>query len=219
MRRLFLPLLLLATLATACDGWVYVVPTFPAPPASPTPMILSPTALILTAIPSNTAAWDTPSPSATPTEVTAEPATATPTTEPTGTPTSGAPLGLEVQVEVLGCSTSFDITHGMGEVTDAFVTIHNTGESPLNDLCATLYALDEGRPHPDKTVCVPELPGSHMVTLKLTVDSTYQKDTPIQVEVKSSEQLITRVGQPSCSDMNLAPVPPPSLKTPFPNLP
>jgi len=33
----------------ACDGWVYVVPTFPAPPPTITPSIYTPTPVFLTA--------------------------------------------------------------------------------------------------------------------------------------------------------------------------
>jgi hypothetical protein len=141
------------------------------------------------------------------------PTTIEPTFSPTTTGEADDPL---VQVEVLGCKTSFDITHGMGEVTDAFVTLRNESGAPVTDLCATLFALDEGRPHPDKTVCIPLLPDSHVVTLKLTVDSTFQEATPIQVETRSGEHLLLRVGQPSCTDIDLAPPPSANLKTPFP---
>jgi hypothetical protein len=213
MRKQSPLILLLALLTTACDGWVYVVPTFPAPPPSPTPGILSPTPLFLTASPSNTPVLETPSPSATPTGLVTQTSTETASPSPTATSES---VDLNIMVKVLGCKTSFDITHGMGEVTDAFVTLSNQSGVAASDLCATLYALDEGRPHPDKTVCIPSLPDGNMVTLKLTVDSTYKQATPIQVEVKSGGQLITRVGQPSCEDIELMSPPSSTLKTPLP---
>jgi hypothetical protein len=119
-------------------------------------------------------------------------------------------------VEVLGCNTSLDISHGMGEVTNAFVRLKNNTGTDLMDVCATLVALDEGRIHPDKTVCVPELKHSLQVTLKLTVDSTYRADTPVQVEVKSSGNLLSRIGQESCTDIGLFGPSPDSLKTPAP---
>jgi hypothetical protein len=214
--RTRIPLVLLASfLISACDGWVYVVPTFPAPPPSLTPAILSPTPLFLTITPSETPQLLTPSlTSEIPTDTATQPSI-TETSTPTPTAT-GEPLIYDLIAEVLGCQTSFDISHGMGEVTDAFITLRNQGKVQVNDLCVTLFALDEGRPHPDKTACITSLPAGYVVTLKLTVDSTYNEATPIQVEVKQGENLITRVGQPSCTDIGLVPPPSASLNTPFP---
>ena len=61
-----------------------------------------------------------------------------------------------VAVDILGCNTSIDITHGMGEVTNAYVTVKNTGMVDLPNTCALLRAIDEDREHPDKKVCVAE---------------------------------------------------------------
>ena len=136
--------------------------------------------------------------------------TATAFTEaPSPTNTATLPSVLpNIILEVLGCNTSIDITHGMGEVTNAYIILKNFTGTDMIDVCTTLAALDEGRVHPDKTVCVPELKRGFQVTLKLTVDSTYKADTPIQVEVKSSGNLIARIGQDSCTDIGLfAPAP------------
>jgi len=101
-------------------------------------------------------------------------------------------------------------------VTNAFVTLKNNTGTDLTDVCTTLYALDEGRVHPDKTVCVPSLAHGQQVTIKLTVDSTYQQNTPIQIEVKSGETLLSRIGQDSCTDIGLFSPSPGSLLTPVP---
>jgi len=132
----------------------------------------------------------------------------------TFTSTPGQP---SVSVEVLGCNTSIDVTHGMGEVTNAFVTLKNTGNVELTNLKATLNALDEGREHPDKTVEVTTLPPGYQVTLKLTVDSTYQEESPIQVEVTGDAGLFQRVGAASCRDIGLFAPNPASLNTPIPS--
>jgi len=209
MKKL-LPLFLLLILSlSACDGWVYTVPTFPAPPPTITPSIYSPTPVILTL----TSTLEAPTETATeiiPTE------TAMVTTEaPIPTDTLTPPLlSPNIIVEVLGCNTSIDITHGMGEVTNAFVTLKNHTGVDITDVCTTLVALDEGRVHPDKTVCVPSLEHGQQVTLKLTVDSTYKQDTPIQLEVKSGETLLSRVGQESCTDIGLFAPGPGALLTP-----
>ncbi|NOH02955.1 MAG: hypothetical protein HND47_13850 [Chloroflexi bacterium] len=103
----------------------------------------------------------------------------------------------------MGCNTSIDILNGMGEVTNAYVTIKNTGTVDLVNACGLLRAIDEGRPHPDKEVCVDSLPAQHQVTLKLTVDSTYQQDTIIQVDVTASGVTLLRVDRQSCRDISL----------------
>jgi hypothetical protein len=104
----------------------------------------------------------------------------------------------------------------MGEVTNAFVTLKNNTGVNLTDVCTTLNTIDEGRVHPDKTVCVPSLEHGHQVTLKLTADSTFKVDTPIQIEVESGGNLLARVGQESCTDIGLFAPSPGSLLTPVP---
>jgi hypothetical protein len=91
----------------------------------------------------------------------------------------------------------------MGEVTNAYVTLKNTGTVDLPNTCALLRAIDEDREHPDKKVCVTNLPAQYQVTLKLTVDSAYQQNTVIQVDTTSDEVLLLRVDQPSCTDIGL----------------
>jgi hypothetical protein len=107
----------------------------------------------------------------------------------------------------------------MGEVTNAFVTLKNTGGIELTNLKATLFALDEGREHPDKTIEVTSIPIGYQVTLKLTVDSTYQLETPIQIEVIGDNGLFQRVGSPSCRDIGVLAPNPDGLYTPVPNNP
>jgi hypothetical protein len=63
---------------------------------------------------------------------------------------------------------------------------------------------------------VPSLAHGQQVTLKLTVDSTYQQNTPIQIEVKSRTALLSRIGQESCTDIGFFAPGPGSLLTPAP---
>lgn len=202
---------------TACDGWSYTVPTFPAPPPTITPSIFTATPVIVTITDTSTPPVPTETPTETGTPVTpTETATAfTETPTPTDTATL-ASLPPNIIVEVLGCNTSIDITHGMGEVTNAYVTLKNNTSADLTDICTTLSAIDEGRVHPDKTVCVPQLDHGQQVTLKLTADSTYRVETPIQIEVKNGENLLSRVGQESCTDIGLFAPAPGTLLTPIP---
>ena len=107
----------------------------------------------------------------------------------------------------------------MGEVTNSFVNLKNTGGVELTNIRATLFALDEGREHPDKTVELVVLPVGNQVTIKLTVDSTYRQETPIQVEVASDQGLFPREGLASCRDIGVFEPEPESLNTPIPNIP
>ena len=215
MKKLLPLTLFILLFLTACDGWSYSVPTFPVPPPTITPAIYTPTPVIVT--PTNTPAstTDTPTETATGVPVTETTIVFTDTPTPTDTATS-PPTTLNIVVQVLGCNTSFDITHGMGEVTNAYVTLQNNTGTDMSDLCATLYALDEGRVHPDKTVCVPLLGNGQQVTLKLTVDSTYQQETPIQVEVTNGDTVLSRVDSPSCTDIGFFAPAPGVVLTPVP---
>ena len=107
----------------------------------------------------------------------------------------------------------------MGEVTNAFMTLKNTGGVQLTNLKATLFALDEGREHPDKTIEISSIPVGYQVTIKLTVDSTYQQETPIQIEVSADGGLFQRVGSDSCRDIGLLAPNPNGLYTPVPGNP
>jgi len=206
MKKIF-TVIILSFLIGACDTWGVQPQPFPVwtPIPSRTPGVVTATPIIITlpftetttpgvivitpvtVTPANT---DTPSPTATI-------ATILPTDTPTITPIQA------VAVDILGCNTSIDITHGMGEVTNAYVIVKNTGTVDLPNTCALLRAIDEDREHPDKKVCVTNLPAQNQVTLKLTVDSAYKKDTIIQVDVSSNDTLLLRVDKQSCTDIGL----------------
>ncbi len=203
----------------SCNGWV--IQPFPNNPPTPflpptnTPSIFTPTPVVIGVA------------SATPQIATSTPilfitATTTPTLIPSDTSVftqTSVPGGPAVSVEILGCNTSIDVTHGMGEVTNAFVVLRNTGMIELTNVKTTLNALDEGREHPDKTVEVASLLAGYKVTLKLTVDSTYKAETPIQVEVTADGGLFQRLGTDSCKDTGLFAPNPNDLNTPMPNNP
>jgi len=220
MKKL-IPAILLAFLLSSCNGWVIQ----PLPGNQPTPFLPSTsTPSIFTATP---VIIGVASATATPNISTA---TITSTLVPSNTPAivisitptltlTSIPTGPAILVDVLGCDTSIDVTHGMGEVTNAFVTLKNTGSVELTNLKATLFALDEGREHPDKTIEIISIPFGYQVTIKLTVDSTYQQETPIQVEVTGDGGLFQRVGSASCRDIGLFAPNPSGLYTPVPGNP
>lgn len=197
-----IPLLFLLTLA-ACDTWGVPPQPFPVWTAvsSSTPSIITATPFIIPPPGSITPAVTILS------QVTE---TASQTPPPSATPTVGLPTQTftlvpvqSVDIEILGCNTSIDILNGMGEVTNAYVKIKNTGTVDLPNACGLLRAIDEGREHPDKKVCVSNLPAQQQVTLKLTVDSTYKQDTIIQIDILSNEVVLLRKDRQACRDISL----------------
>lgn len=224
MKRSFFPVLLIVFTAS-CSGWVIQPGSFDPPtpfrPATNTPSIVTATPVVIAASPTSTL----PMPTAqlpTATSIQFITATSLPSLVPLDTPTdieTPTPSGPAVSVEILGCNTSIDLTHGMGEVTNAFIVLRNSGGTELTNLNITLRALDEGREHPDKTVEVTSLPPGYQVPLKLTVDSTYREETPIQVEVTADGGLFQRVGADSCKDIGLFAPNPGDLTTPVPGIP
>jgi hypothetical protein len=202
-------LLVIIFILAACDTWGVSPQPLPVWTSIPTrtPKIVTATPIILTLPITVTVnpgvtvivpvtVTNTQTPSFTPTNI-----LTLPTETPTPTFTSTA--AQSVAVDILGCNTSIDITHGMGEVTNAYVTVKNTGTVDLSNTCSLLRAIDEERVHPDKNKCVSNLPAQKQVTLKLTVDSTYKQNTAIQVDTSSNEVLLLRVDKPTCSDISL----------------
>jgi len=196
---------LLAFALAACDTWGSLPQPFPVwtPIPSQIPGIVMATPLIL--LPSSVE-------TVTPSIIQPTPAIPTDTETPSPTHTlepipptqtfTSVPLP-SVMVDILGCNTGLDIRNGMGEVTNAYVTVKNNGMVDLPHTCALLRAIDEDREHPDKKRCVDMLPAQSQVDLKLTVDSHYQVDTIIQVDITSNETILLRLDQQSCKDISL----------------
>lgn len=207
MKKIF-TLLLMTFLLTACDGWTVAPQPFPVWTAIPsrTPGIVSPTPIIL--IPTMTASSTpgvVPITPITPTTPADAPPTFTPIPPVTETASATATVApfQAIQIEIIGCNTGIDISHGMGEVTNAYVILKNTGNVDLPNTCGLLRAADEDRIHPDKTMCVDNLPAGYQVTLKLTVDSAYKQSTIIQVDASSNDTLLLRVDKQSCTNLDI----------------
>jgi hypothetical protein len=210
MRVLLIIYLLLPTVLIGCNGWTVQ----PVSVNSPPPHLPSQTPSILTATPiflSTKITVPAVESSLTPTQLSSI-VTPVITLTPTETPASQTLVPTLVtfppellKVDILGCNTSLDITHGMGEVTNAFMTISNPGTTDLENICATLRGQDEGRLHPDKTKCISSLPAGFQDTLKLTIDTTYKESSPIQVDINSRDVLLQRLGKDSCTNIGLFP--------------
>ena len=217
-----IPIFIASIVLTSCSGWsIEPLPNNPPTPFVPptrTPAVVSPTPVIVGATSTPAVTPAVTSPTFLPTNTNRPPATLTGIPLNTSTPTSFV-NGPALHVDILGCNTGFDITHGMGEVTNAYVSLKNIGNVDLTNLVATLYAFDEGREHPDKIQEISLLPVNYEVTLKMTADSTYKEETPIQVEVKSDQGIFPRGGAESCRDIDLFGPRPTGLKTPIPSSP
>ncbi|NWG33199.1 MAG: hypothetical protein HXY42_02050 [Chloroflexi bacterium] len=218
-------LILSAAVLASCNGWGVNPLPQPTPflPPTRTPSIISPTpagigAATSTPVIATAVAAPTLTPTFLPTS-TNQPSptvTETPINTFTPTPITNAPA---LRILLLGCNTDLDILHGMGEVTNAYVTLQNIGNVPLTNLIATLYALDEGREHPDKIQEIAVIPIGYEITLKMTVDSTYKAESPIQVEVNSDQGLFPREGAASCRNLGRFTPKPDGLNTPVPLTP
>jgi hypothetical protein len=198
LTKLIASLVMLCALG-ACGEQIFIPPVTPAAFPSSTPRILSPTPLILMASATATFTPLPSVPSSTPT------LTLVPTLEATSTPTASATLPPlpAIGLEILGCDTSLDLLHQMGEVTNAYPVLRNAGPLDLTNVCATLSASDEGRPHPDKSACAASLPAGYQVILKLTVDTTSQSATTIRVDATSQEGAAASVTRSSCKEIGL----------------
>ena len=217
MKKILMLLIALPVLAS-CNGWFFqpspYTPPTPFLPATRTPSIVSPTPVVIGV---NTATPNLVTSTVPPSNTPFNPVTDTPAVVRTDTPLPTVFLpNASVGVQLLGCDTSIDVTHGMGEVTNAYVTLKNVGNIDLTNIKVTLFALDEGREHPDKTVELTLLPVNYEVTVKLTVDSTYRAETPIQIEVTGDASLFQRVGTDSCRAIGILAPRPDGLMTPVP---
>ncbi len=222
MKRITLAVMLILLLTACNGGYIPLVVASPISWPSPLPAILSPTPPFIPSatpkiisIPTSTTINE--SSSATPTVIfTSTPtiiptviftSTFTPTTTLTSTftstPTNTPPPTSDLSLEILGCNTSLDILHQMGEVTNAYPIVRNFSDQNLTNVCATLSASDEARVHPDKTVCVVILPAGYQVTLKLTIDTGAGEDTAIQVVASTTEGLAATASRSSCLDIGL----------------
>lgn len=183
---------------------------------SPTPTITLTWTPTTTSTPTMTATpTRTPTPTLTPTITSTPTLTRTPTA--TFTP-SLTPLPPKLNTVILGCNTGVDVLHGLGEVTNGYVRVRNTGGMELTNVCLTLSANDEGQKHPDKSYCIPVLRGNYEVIAKLTVDTEYRKLTGIEVTVTSNQGLTDKTTLSDCRTMNNSELNQinPILKTPRP---
>ena len=127
--------------------------------------------------------------------------TRTPTLTPSVTPTplpAGSPLPVSISTTVLGCDLGFDIAHGMGEVTNGYVRVRNTGGIELTNVCVILNASNEGKTHPDKSHCFASLKPNYEVTTKLTVDTTSGTTTTLDVAVTTNQGLTSNMSGAGC---------------------
>lgn len=173
---------------TSAPNPLSVTPSRPPTILSPTPILLYPTASITLTAPASLTPRPTENASPTATETSPPSSTFTNTPQP-------------LTIHLLGCDTGFDLTHGMGEVTNAYLTLVNASGLDLTTVCATLSSADEGRLHPDKMICLPSLPTGYQVTLKLTIDTTFQVNTIVNIAVASNEGVLASTGGLACGDI------------------
>lgn len=173
--------------------------------AAPNPFLITPSRSPYIFTPTPIIVYPTTSPTASAIAETATftaeaPSSFTPIFTETPPPTfTLAPENLDITL--LGCDAGFDVSHGMGEVTNVYVKLANSFGPDLTAVCATLSAADENRVHPDKTICVESLPKGFQTILKLTVDTAFQVSSIVEVAISSSNGLFLRAGGLACTDI------------------
>ncbi len=184
------PIILLVL--TACSG--IQLPAFKTPILAPSrpPALISPTPPFILS-----PTVSTPTTTLTGTFTVSPTQTDTPTITLTPTP---IPI---IEVDIVACDTSQDVMHLMGEVTNAYPVIRNRTNVELTNVCGLLLASDEARLHPDKSGCTAALLPGYQVVLKLTVDTGFQQDTSIQVDVTTDQGFTASVSHTSCKAIGL----------------
>ena len=137
----------------------------------------------------------TPSATNTPTMTFTPTATNTVTFTPTPTATKMPKLNVLFQT----CDTGVDIFSGLGEVTNAYITIQNIGNQDAENVRITLAASDEEKPHRDRQYVVPHLPPQYEISVKLSVDTQSGKDTVLTVHVSAENAASEAVTKENCS--------------------
>lgn len=135
--------------------------------------------------------YPTRTPSRTPSPTLTQTMTLTPTLTPTPTPTLMPKLNLLFQT----CDTGFDLFGGLGEITNAYITLQNIGNTDAENVKLLLSANDEEKPHQDKQYTVPFLPPQNEITLKLSVDTQSSQITVLTIQVtadNASEESFTK---------------------------
>ena len=90
---------------------------------------------------------------------------------------------------------------GMGEVTNAYISIENVGTGDATNVCAELQASDVGRRHPDQSWCIQYLLPSKQVYQTLTADTELRTGTSINVVVTCNEGERVETGRGSCPEI------------------
>lgn len=160
-----------------------------------TPRVSATATATPTAAPSTTATGTSTLRAVTPTLTATPTATATSTNVP-------QPPGLTTTI--LGCDTGLDITHGLGEVMNAYVRVRNTGGSDLTNVCVILNATNEGKLHPNKSRCFATLKLNYEVTTKLTVDTQSGASTTLSVTTTNAQGLNGAVSGAGCRALDSA---------------
>lgn len=125
---------------------------------------------------------------------------ALPTPTPRPTPTPAKP---KINVFIEGCTTGYDaLLRRIGEVTNAYATVQNIGETDVSSVVITLKANDEDSQHPDRQKFVQYLPAGHQITLDLTTGTKLLSNTAIEVIVTTREGIVEKAARADCKEID-----------------
>lgn len=108
----------------------------------------------------------------------------------------------QIAILIEKCDTGFDILHGLGEVTNAYVNIKNVGSIDIPNFDVELLANDVEQEHADQLIKVESpLRTGQDTSLKLTADTTIGEDTLITISVKTVYGILKQTQAISCKEL------------------
>lgn len=108
----------------------------------------------------------------------------------------------KLNIEILGCTTGYDITHGLGEVTNIYVDVQNIGNADATGVNAGTSATDESGEHPNKYASIGDIPAGYAAREKMTVDTTYDVFGTITVVAQTDKGISAQKSTSNCAEID-----------------
>lgn len=103
----------------------------------------------------------------------------------------------------MGCDTGYDISHGLGEVTNVYAEIRNIGNADASGVTAEASASDEDSGvHPNKQAPIGDIPAGYAARVKMTVDTAYRAYGTISVRATAYNADSTIKSTNDCSEID-----------------
>lgn len=108
----------------------------------------------------------------------------------------------KLNIEIIGCTTGYDVFHGLGEVTNVYADIRNIGNADASGVVAGAFATDEGEVHQNKYAIIGDIPFGYAARVKMTVDTTSNVFGTITVMAEADDADSTQKSTSNCADID-----------------